>query len=48
MHLLEVDNEPNAVICLRIIFELHKNYRPQLQNEVRASPAYISSCCKIG
>jgi len=35
MHLLEVDNEPNAVICLRIIFELHKNYRPQLQNEVQ-------------
>eukprot|EP00658_Telonema_sp_P-2_P025418 TRINITY_DN20235_c0_g1_i3.p1 TRINITY_DN20235_c0_g1~~TRINITY_DN20235_c0_g1_i3.p1 ORF type:complete len:338 (+),score=86.97 TRINITY_DN20235_c0_g1_i3:64-1014(+) len=35
MGLLESDNEPNAVICLRIIFELHKNYRPQLQNEVQ-------------
>ena len=34
MDLLEKDNEPNAVICLRIIFELHKNYRPTLQNEV--------------
>src|SRR3569623_275398 len=27
MFLLEVENEENAVICLRIIIDLHKNYR---------------------
>ena len=42
--LLETDNEPNAVICLRIIFELHKNYRPMLQNEVlAASPLVLAA-----
>ena len=36
MYLLEVENEENAVICLRIIIDLHKNYRPNLENEVQA------------
>ena len=27
MYLLEKDNEENAVICLRIILDLHKNFR---------------------
>ena len=35
MKLLETDNEENAVICLRIIFDLHKNYRPSLEAEVQ-------------
>ncbi|EGG23993.1 protein kinase [Cavenderia fasciculata] len=35
MYLLEVDNEDNAIICLRIIMELHKNYRPNLESEVQ-------------
>ncbi|EFA78297.1 protein kinase [Heterostelium album PN500] len=35
MYLLEVDNEDNAIICLRIIMELHKNYRPNLDSEVQ-------------
>ena len=34
MKLLETDNEENAVICLRIIFDLHKNFRPSLEREV--------------
>ena len=34
MQLLEIDNEENAVICLRIIFDLHKNFRPTLEREV--------------
>ena len=34
MKLLETDNEENAVICLRIIFDLHKNFRPTLEREV--------------
>ena len=35
MYLLEVENEENAVICLRIIIDLHKNYRPTLETEVQ-------------
>jgi len=29
------DNEENALTCLRIIFDLHKNYRPALEGEVQ-------------
>lgn len=32
---LEADNEDNAMISLRIIFDLHKNFRPSLESEVR-------------
>ncbi len=35
MYLLEVENEENAIICLRIIIDLHKNYRPSLESEVQ-------------
>lgn len=28
MHLIESDNEENVLICLRIIIELNKHYRP--------------------
>ena len=35
MYLLEVENEENAIICLRIIIDLHKNYRPTLDTEVQ-------------
>jgi transformation/transcription domain-associated protein len=35
MFLLEVENEDNAVICLRIIIDLHKNYRPMLEGDVQ-------------
>ena len=36
MTILKEDNEENALICLRIIFDLHKNYRPTLENEVQS------------
>ena len=32
--LLQVDNEENVLVCLRIIIELHKQYRPQINTEV--------------
>ena len=35
MNILKVDNEENALICLRIIFDLHKNYRPALESDVQ-------------
>lgn len=35
MYLLEIENEDNAVICLRIIIDLHKIFRPSLESEVQ-------------
>jgi transformation/transcription domain-associated protein len=35
MHVAATDNEENALIALRIIFDLHKNYRPNLEDEVQ-------------
>lgn len=35
MYLLEMENEENALICLRIVIDLHKNYRPDLANDVQ-------------
>ena len=31
---LRVENEENALICLRVIFDLHRNFRPSLEFEV--------------
>ena len=33
--LLELENEENVLVCLRVIIELHKQYRPVMQPEVR-------------
>ena len=32
---LSRDTEENALTCLRIIFDLHKNFRPALEGEVQ-------------
>lgn len=32
--LVEIENEENVLICLRIIIELHKHYRPAYCEEV--------------
>ena len=32
--LLEVDNEENVLVALRIIIELHKQFKPTYNNEV--------------
>ena len=32
--LLEVDNEENVLVCLRIIIELHKQFRPAHSAEI--------------
>ena len=34
---LQVENEENVLVCLRIIIELHKQFRPSLSPEVRGS-----------
>lgn len=31
--LAQIENEENVLVCLRIIIELHKQFRPPLQSE---------------
>ena len=33
--LLETENEENVLVCLRVIIELHKQFRPQYSPDVR-------------
>lgn len=35
LKLLETENEENILVCLRIIIELHKQYRPTFNPEVK-------------
>jgi hypothetical protein len=35
MEVIQTDNEDSSLMCLRIIFDLHKNYRPALESEVQ-------------
>ncbi|TDH64928.1 uncharacterized protein CCR75_008854 [Bremia lactucae] len=35
MEVLQKDNEDNALIALKTLFDLHRNYRPGLRNEVQ-------------
>ncbi|KAL2624095.1 hypothetical protein R1flu_008340 [Riccia fluitans] len=44
MHVLASDNDENGLICLRIIFDLHKNFRPALEPEVQP---FLDFVCKI-
>lgn len=44
MHVLGSDNEENGLICLRIIFDLHKNFRPALEPEVQP---FLDFVCKV-
>ena len=34
MDALKAENEENALICLRMVFDLHRNFRPNLESEV--------------
>jgi len=35
MHLLRVENEDNAVICLKTIIDLHRSYKQILESQVQ-------------
>lgn len=37
---LIADNEDNSLTALRIIFDLHKSFRPNLENQVQVSVVY--------
>lgn len=41
LKILQKDNEENVLVSLRIIIELHKNFRPSFNSEVILSPEYI-------
>ncbi|CAK9157022.1 unnamed protein product [Ilex paraguariensis] len=44
MHALTTDNEENGLICIRIIFDLLRNFRPTLENEVQP---FLDFVCRI-
>ena len=44
MHILTTDNEENGLICLRIIFDLHRSFRPALEPEVQP---FLEFVCKV-
>ncbi|KAK2145234.1 hypothetical protein LSH36_693g01084 [Paralvinella palmiformis] len=44
--LLEIDNEENVMVCLRIIIELHKQFRPQISGEVTQFLRFVKGIYK--
>lgn len=42
LKLLEIDNEENVLVCLKIIIELHKQYRPPFSPEVIVRKFFIN------
>ncbi|XP_022741614.1 transformation/transcription domain-associated protein-like isoform X2 [Durio zibethinus] len=44
MQVLTTDNEENGLICIRIIFDLFRNFRPALEHEVQP---FLDFVCKI-
>ncbi|CAL5373324.1 unnamed protein product [Camellia sinensis] len=44
MHVITTDNEENGLICIRIIFDILRNFRPSLENEVQP---FLDFVCKI-
>ena len=45
--LLEVENEENAIVCLRIIIELHKQFRPSHGPEITHFLQFVKSIYKV-
>ncbi|XP_012269997.1 transformation/transcription domain-associated protein isoform X2 [Orussus abietinus] len=43
MKLLETENEENILVCLRIIIELHKQYRPTFNPEIQHFLQFVKS-----
>ncbi|XP_049942725.1 transformation/transcription domain-associated protein [Schistocerca serialis cubense] len=43
MRLLEIENEENVLVCLRIIIELHKQYRPVFNAEIQNFLHFVKS-----
>lgn len=45
LQVLGSDNEDNAIIALRIIFDLHKNFRPHLEQQVQPFLDFVRKVC---
>ena len=45
--LLETENEENVLVCLRVIIELHKQFRPPYSPDVRIATLYLVLCLYI-
>lgn len=43
LKLLRTDNEDNVLVCLRIIIDLHKQYRPTFHTEVSCTTRHRRS-----
>ncbi|KAL7293008.1 hypothetical protein TKK_0013455 [Trichogramma kaykai] len=43
LKLLEIENEENILVCLRIIIELHKTYRPTFNPEIQHFLQFVKS-----
>ncbi|KAL3270789.1 hypothetical protein HHI36_021313 [Cryptolaemus montrouzieri] len=43
LKLLEIDNEVNVLVCLKIIIELHKQYRPVFNQEIQHFLHFVKS-----
>lgn len=41
--LLKVENEENVLVCLRIIMELHRQYRPQMNEEIQGFLQFVKN-----
>lgn len=41
LKLLQIDNEENVLVCLRIIIELHKQYRPAFNPEIQMFLSFV-------
>ncbi|KAK7109588.1 transformation/transcription domain-associated protein-like isoform X2 [Littorina saxatilis] len=39
--LIKKENEDNVLVCIRIILELHKSFRPQMNEEIQDFLAYV-------
>ena len=39
--LLEIENEENVLVCLRVIIDLHKQFRPSFSTEVRMYTVHV-------
>ncbi|XP_064648217.1 transformation/transcription domain-associated protein-like isoform X2 [Lineus longissimus] len=44
--LLEIENEENVLVCLRIIIDLHKFYRPQMNPEIQHFLQFVKNIYK--
>lgn len=43
LKLLQTDNEENVLVCLRIMIDLHKQYRPAFHPEIQHFLTYVKS-----